>query len=529
MIQTFNKGGIKVKSSYGPYVPERFMGRTGYQIFVDRFCRKGLPPKPMEGRILKEWSDAEPNWWPDEDGEYRNRYFYGGNLQGVISKLDYLQSMGFDLIYLSPISFTHTSHHYDVEDQLQIDPWIGTWDDFSELCCQAHERNILICADLVFNHMGVQSKYFQEALKNKNSRYHEWFEWDETGNPVFWYGFKDMPQCNKRNPDYQQYAYSVAEYYIKMGSDGIRLDLGENFPKEFMEGLRKRVKSIETIVVNPRGILTCPEALLVSEMWDFATHKENPQIFGDQVDSVMNYPMADAICRWVRYGNAKHLEYTWREISEYPIQVQNVLWNFLDSHDTPRAANMLVGIGMNENPFSGRIWDIEAPWRNGDQFDTLGFRTWEAEHDHVDEALMKKRLILASLLQYFVKGIPIVYYGTENGLTGNKDPFNRKPYVWERQNDIMRHYQELGKFRKANKDILARGDVIELRANDSTLLMIRESEVGELILVMNRTEYNQENPIRNCDTNDWREEYKVGESTRDMLMPYSAVVYRTDY
>ena len=192
-----------MKKLYEDYVPERFEGRTGYQIFVDRFFREGTPAEPIAGRILKNWNDITQNWWPDEDGEYRNSYFYGGNLKGIISKLDYLGSMGFDLFYLSPISYTQTSHHYDVGDQRIIDPWIGTWEDFKNLCNVAHSKGKLICVDLVFNHMGINSKFFQEALKNPNSRFHQWFEWDENGNPILWFGFKDLPQCDKNNKDYQ--------------------------------------------------------------------------------------------------------------------------------------------------------------------------------------------------------------------------------------------------------------------------------------------------------------------------------------
>lgn len=508
-----------MKNSYTYYVPERFKGRTGYQIFVDRFCNEGSTLIPMDERLLKEWNDEMPNWQPDEDGIYRNLYFYGGNLQGIISKLGYIKNMGFDLIYLSPISFTYSSHHYDVEDQRIIDPWIGNLEDFKELCSKAHEKGILICVDLVFNHMGAQSKFFQEALRDNFSKYREWFEWDEYKNPIFWYGFKNMPQCNKYNSDYQDYAYRACEFYINMGADGVRLDLGENLPRDFMQKLRERVKKIN------------PEVLIVSEMWDFATHKENPQIYGDQVDSVMNYPLADGIIRWIRYGNEKHFEYTYKELAKYPNQVQHVLWNFLDSHDTPRAINMIAGKGMNENPFSGRIWDIEGPWRKENApFDTFSFRKWEADNDRCfEKEIAQKQLMLSSLLQYFMPGIPIVYYGTEAGVTGYKDPFNRKPYPWGSEDSVLlEHYRNLGNFRKKNYDVLANGETIEMIVTSTTLLMVRKTETSSLILVMNRTSTNQENPIKYWNMNEWNEECKVQEGTKEILGPYSAIVYRRE-
>ena len=502
--------------------PQGFEGRTGYQIFVDRFCREGSAPEPMEGRILKEWTDETPKWWPDEDGMYRNQYFYGGNLKGITERLHYLNGMGFDLLYISPISQTPSSHHYDVGNQTKIDPWIGTEEDFRELCEKAHRRDMLICVDLVFNHMGSHSTFFQDALAKPNSKYHDWFEWDAEGNPVYWYGFKDMPQCNKLNPDYQEYVFSVCSFYLNMGADGIRLDLGEILPAEFLRKLRQRVKFIN------------PNAIIVSEMWDLATHKENWQIGGDQVDSVMNYPLSDAILRWVRYGNHLHFDYTRQEIAKYPKCAQDVLWNFLDSHDMPRAINMLVADGMNQDPFSGRIWDIEENWRRTyrpyESFDTYGFRNWEKEKDNqFDNEFAQKELELASLLQYFMPGIPIVYYGTETGVTGYKDPFNRKSYPWQKLGGSLIHYQRLGIFRKSQRSILAQGEITEFKVTPSTILVARKAEMGTLYLMINRTNSYQENPVNGWNTEGWKEVYQMRGATKEgSLPPYSAVVYRKE-
>lgn len=493
---------------------QRFMGRTGYQIFADRFCCEGAPPQPIRGRTLKNWNDSEPEWGPDNDGEYRNSYFYGGNLKGIISKLAYLEEMGVSLIYLSPISKTPSSHHYDVEDQRIIDPWIGTWQDFIQLCEEAHKRDILICVDLVFNHMGINGSIFQEALHNPWSQYREWFEWDQKGEPIFWYGFKDMPQCDKLNSAYQEYACDVCEFYLRMGADGIRLDLGENFPKEFMQVLRKRVKSVN------------PEAIIVNEMWDFATHKANSQIDGDQADSVMNYPLADAICRLARYGNVNHFLYTWKELKQYPEQVQDVLWNFLDSHDIPRASNMLAGQGMLENPYEGRIWDIEAPWRIWDRGQVIGFKTfefrkWEAETDHLKQDEVRKKLMLASLMQYSARGMPIVYYGTEAGLTGGKDPFCRKPYPWNNEDSILlKYYQNLGAFRKKYRNILSQGKWKILCFTDSVLVYERVHEGKELVFAINWTE--QPKFYR---ANGGKEVFSLQSSKEGVLEPYGAIVY----
>lgn len=458
--------------------PYRFKGRTGIQIFPDRFYREGAPPEPIPGRILKDWDDPIPNWEPDSNGVYQNNYFYGGNLKGITVKLDYLKDMGFNLIYLNPLGKSETSHHYEPTDQLEIDPWLGTWDDFKELCREAHKRDILIVVDLVFNHMGVQSQIFQAAV-DPNSIYHDWFEWDEHGEPVFWGGFTNMPQTNKFNPDFQDYVCKVSVHYIKMGADGIRNDLGENFPSVLLRKQREAVKSIE------------PEALIVNEMWGLDNHREFPQIDGTQVDSVMNYPLADAIIRWVRYGNDAHFRYNIGEILKYPKEAQDVLWNHIDTHDTPRAGTMLVANGILEDPYQGAAWDIEGPWRHGKWFDTYGFRYWELEHEGIDMDEVFAKLCLASTIQYIMVGIPIVYAGTEVGVIGYKDPFNRKPYPWKNINErIQKHYRNLGKMRELNREFFADSGELSMSCFYNNMEITRQNERGRLTTYMIRNPAN---------------------------------------
>lgn len=129
------------------------------------------------------------------------------------------------------------------------------------MCDKAHSLKMLVCQDLVFNHMGAYSKIFQEALNNPNSHYHNWFEWGKNGEPIFWYGIEEMPQCNKLNHEYQEYVLSVVETYLKAGADGIRLDLGEHLPRELMYKIMDKAKSLN------------PDVLIVSEMWDLAYRK----------------------------------------------------------------------------------------------------------------------------------------------------------------------------------------------------------------------------------------------------------------
>lgn len=460
------------------YTPEQFKGKIGYAIFVDRFCRgSSTKPTPMEGRILKEWNDTVPNWWPNEMGDYPNNYFYGGDLNGITSKLSFLHLvMGIDLLYIGPISKTPSSHHYDAEDQRVIDPWMGTWEDYKIMCEEAHKIGMLVVQDLVFNHMGAYTKIFQEALHNPNSHYHNWFEWGENGEPIFWYGIKEMPQCNKLNHEYQEYVLNVVETYLNAGADGIRLDLGEHLPRELMYKIMAKVKSIN------------PNALVVSEMWDLATENGNRQIFEGQAHSVMNYPFGDAICRWVRYGNWEHLVYTVNEISKYPEEVQDVLWNFTDSHDNPRLTNLLAAPGMTQDPFQGRLWKMENNFMlpNG-QCDTYAFRKFEADNeDKFNLKLSYELAKMASSMQYAMRGNPIVYYGTEAGLTGYKDPFNRKPYPWDNINeDMLEHYSRMGRLRTEHKDIFSHG-TMKVVADEEEAEIRRSIHGQEIRMLLNR-------------------------------------------
>ena len=495
------------------HVPEKFKGRIGYHIFVDRYRRSKKEIPHVEGRKVKAWNDAMPDWWPDQDGEYRNQYFYGGNLEGITEELDYIAKLGVNLLYLSPISATVNNHHYDVGNQAVLDTYIGKWEDFANLCAEAHKRNMLVCVDLVYNHMGATSIFFQQALQG-DEKYKSWFEWDERNNPVYWYGFRDMPQTNKMDTKYQAYTSKVTAEYIKHGADGIRYDLGEILPKEFLENQQKIIHELN------KDILT------VSEMWDFAINRENPQIYDGQVNSLMNYPLADAILRWVRFGNYLHLNACINSLAKYPVEVQDVLWNHLDTHDTPRAITMLAGEGMLENPYSGRIWDIEGPWRTNRGFDTYAFRKWEAEHDKVLHGNAIGMLKIAALIQYLMKGNPILFYGTEVGVSGYKDPFNRKTYPWQQENKELRQfYIGLGQMRNNNLDILKEGDQ-QINAHSNVLEITRRSKAGTMVAFINRAKENQQIYAPYVRTLQAKKIFDINGGDDQFLPSYGAIVYR---
>lgn len=456
---------------------KKWQGRTAYQLIPDRFYKGKGSTEKIEGRVLKNWDDRTPNWQPDEKGEYLNNFYYGGNIEGIKSKLNYLKKLGFDMIYITPIEQSSSYHHYDVGNHSEIDPWLGNWTDFKNLCKVAHELDILIMVDLVFNHTGIDSIYANDP------KYHDWYKYDSNGDYVYWWGFKTMIECDTLNKSYQDAMTKIVEKYLENGADGIRLDLGENLSKEFLLSLQ-RVKE------------KYPNALFVGETWGFAipdNQKDESKILDGELDSVMNYPMSDAILRWVRYGDYIHFKYNFDKVyNSYPSNVQNVLLNNIGTHDTPMTMTMLAGDKMNSDVFKGFIWDIEAPWRSNNSFDTYGFRKFEAENDKLDNEKYQvgKKLTKISLaIMYNLPGIPCVFQGTEIAETGYKDPFCRKPYNWKNNEEDMKQFvSKLGEYRKNNREILSTGKVNLLKADNQLLIFEREIENGnKIIFVANRT------------------------------------------
>lgn len=468
----------------------RWLGRTAYQIMPDRFCRVDEPMEAFEDRTLKAWNDRMPNWRPGLDGEYKNDYFYGGNLKGIISKLEYIRELGFTMIYITPIGSSHSYHHYDPQNHMEIDQWLGTWDDFKDLCNRAHQLGILVVVDVVFNHTGIKSIYYEEP------QYAHWYKRKSSGEISFWWGFKDLPECNTLDKSYQEEMKKVLEKYLENGADGVRFDLGEGLSKEFL-------------LVMGEVKEQYPETIFIGEMWGFATDKsqEDGKIFDGQLDSIMNYPISDGILRWVRWGFHAHFIYNYSRVyGEYPFEVQNLLLNNIGTHDTPTTMTMLGGEKMNDNVFDKQIWDIEAPWRTSSGFDTYRFREFEAQNDELkiyEYVKAKAFTKIAIAIMYFLPGIPCIYQGTEIAETGYKDPFNRKPYNWDNLDEEMIEFvAKMGKIREENKDILAKGNSRIIKIDESVLIIERFNEFGNrIVIAVNRTSTWQYYMIPGNNTN----------------------------
>ena len=290
------------------HTPDWAKGVTIYQIFPDRFYKSGdcdLTGKLTPYTVHRSWGE-EVEWKPTEDGKVLNNDFYGGNFKGITEKLDYIASLGVNLIYLNPISKSFSSHRYDTGDYKTPDPMLGTEEDFAELCRQAHKRGIRVILDGVYSHTGSNSPYFNRegqfdsvgAYNSTESPYSSWFtfyNWPDSYNS--WWNFDTLPTVNKMDPAFINYIIededSVVAHWLKLGADGFRLDVADELPDEFIQLLRKRIKGIN------------PEALLLGEVWEDASTKiaygrRRTYFTAGELDSVMNYPFRTAIIDYVR-------------------------------------------------------------------------------------------------------------------------------------------------------------------------------------------------------------------------------------
>lgn len=456
------------------HTPDWAKGATIYQIFPDRFCKSGncdLTGKLTPYTVHKNWYE-EVEWKPTPEGIVLNNDFYGGNFRGITEKLDYLVSLGVTLIYLNPISKSFSSHRYDTGDYKVPDPMLGTEEEFRELCYQAHARGLRIILDGVYSHTGSNSPYFNRegafdsvgAYNSKESPYYSWYtfyDWPHSYHS--WWNFDTLPTVNKMDPAFLNYIIfdedSVVAHWLNLGADGFRLDVADELPDEFLRLLRQRVKGIK------------PDALILGEVWEDASNKiaygsRRRYFTGAELDSVMNYPFREAIIRYVRgIDGGKGLKNTVMTIVEnYPPEVVATNMNLLGTHDTPRILTALV------DDFDGSREEKAKRKLSRNQFDVA----WE-------------RLLMASFLQYTLPGSPSIYYGDEACMEGYRDPFNRRPYPWGRENpEFVDHFKRLGRLRREHP-ALRLGDISFFAAEDKHLGFTRSYEGKTYRVYCNRS------------------------------------------
>ena len=450
--------------------PEWFAGGVMYHIFLDRFCcGEGAVTPNADAVINPDWQNGIPQY-PRKNGDpISNNVFFGGNLWGVIEKLDYLESLGVTVLYLSPIFKAYSNHRYDTGDYEMIDGFLGGEQAFDELIKQAHARGIHIVLDGVFNHTGDDSRYFNRrgtyqtegAYQSQSSRYAKWYHFRDFPNDYeCWWNIEILPRLDHTNEECRRYFTGedgIISHWTKRGVDGWRLDVADELSDEFLDELRHVVKK------NTNG-----DELIIGEVWENAADKtaygnRRRYLSGKQLDSVMNYPFRNAILAFLRDGDAETFYHILTEIyASYPRSVSHSLMNLLGTHDTARILTLLGDGGKGECLPN----------------DTLAHLTLTEEERKNALTLLQ----LAAVLQFCAFGVPSVYYGDEAGVEGYGDPFCRKPFPWGREDaELQEHYRALGKLRREHS-ALTNGD-FRFVEHDATSFVFERVNQEERLLV----------------------------------------------
>lgn len=472
----------------GFVVPNWAKGKIYYQIFVDRFFySKEATMQTVEGRKYRNAGEM-PNWRKDESGNFHNNDFFRGNIKGIEEKLPYLKKLGVEVIYISPINFSlYRYDRYAATDHMKIDPAAGDFEDLKSLHEAARKKGMYLVLDVAFNHCSSDNPIFREAIQNPKSHYRNWFYFDERGNYRYWYGlFKDMPIFNQNCPELQEYIYGENGVVAKFAPyvDGFRLDVAEELQDFFLQGIRQRANQYEAHII-------------IGEWWGTAP----VSYLGKQLDTITNYAFTNAIHKYVRYGEADYFKRQVQDILEkYPKNTTDTMLNSLDTHDIVRAITILAGKWMRQGYLE--IWKIDeepSKWHkncHGQRiFDTQEFREEEFLYDRLqpkEYRLAKKMLKVAVLLQYTMVGNPCIFYGTEVGLHGYKDPFSRKYFPWNRiDKQLLSYYRRIGKARQKAEvqDVLKEGSYRMIESNEKFVMYERYNKAKKkyLLIVANRT------------------------------------------
>lgn len=411
-----------------------------YQIFPERFDNGDPSINPSN---IATWGEDEPT--------YNN--FFGGDIQGIINRLDYLEDLGITGIYLTPIFKAVSNHKYDTIDYFEIDPQFGSKEKFKELIHKCHSKGIRVIIDAVFNHSGYYFEPFQDLIKNgEKSSYKDWFFVEDFPIRINDYpnyetfGFEpSMPKLKTENSEVKNYLLKVAEYWTKeFDIDGWRLDVASEINHEFWREFRQTVKTIN------------PDAYILGEVWQDSL----PWLTGDQFDGTMNYPYT--------YSMKDHFvnqTTTTKEFTEsimdvlymYPKNVNEAQFNLLDSHDTKRVLTMV----------------------NND----------------------KRKAKLMYFFHFTFVGTPCLYYGSEIGINGGDDPENRKCMVWEKDKqdtDMFYFVKKLINLRKNKKAFSHQGSFSFLREVSEELIVYERDANGEkVICIINNNDSSKKISLRN--------------------------------
>ncbi len=426
-------------------VPEWFYDAIIYQIFPDRFYRGEGPCEfKKDSFIYATWQDT-PMYIRNEDNEVVRWDFYAGNLWGVAEKLDYIKSLGANVIYLNPIFKAISNHRYDTEDYTKVDEVLGGETAFSHLLSEAKKENIGIMLDGVFSHTGNDSIYFDMynrygggAYHNEDSPYRNWYRFREDGTYDCWWDIAAVPNVNELEPSYLDFIVRNEDSVIKtrctQGICGWRLDVADELPSEFLRELRKA---------------TNEDQVILGEVWEDASNKvsydERRTYFTEkELHTVTNYVFHDNLLKFLKGEiTSGQLTEVFESLKEnVPKHNFYSLVNMTGTHDIKRLATEC-----------------------GDRDMVKAF----------------------SLVQFTFPGVPLVYYGDETMLEGLTDPDNRRPMPWTSlDEDSIKWFADMASMRKSDK-VFTRGDITFVdMENDDVFAYKRTTDNKEIMVIIDR-------------------------------------------
>ena len=455
------------------HTPAWFSQGIIYQIFPDRFHRLSIPdPEGMVGdRAVHQGWNEEQVWKPDEKGIIRNNDFFGGSLAGITEKLDELAAMGVSILYLNPIFEAASNHRYNTADYSVIDPMLGTEEDFKTLCAEAKKRGIRVMLDGVFNHIGSQSRYFNNdgfypelgAAQSKDSPYYNWFSFKHWPDDYeSWWGINTLPAVREEHPDYVNYIIenedAIIRRWLRCGASAWRLDVADELPDEFVHGIHMAARAEK------------PDAVVIGEVWEDGSNKisyntRRKHVLGGHCDGLMNYPFRTALLDWLRGGNAANFRETMETLREnYPPFAYYSAMNALGTHDTLRVLTLL-GAGDG----GGMSRQEKAEYRLSGEQRRRGM----------------ERLMTGAAVLFCFPGSPTVYYGDEAGMEGFEDPFNRRTFPWGSEDrTLTKWFAALGKLRH-KLPALRKGQIEYLSADERVLAFVRTLDKQRILCAAN--------------------------------------------
>lgn len=567
-----------------------FNGKVWYQIFPERFINGSDTNNPTAEHIgeADDWEVSRwtKDWYQRDDWEQRvgpsfydfaTKRRYGGDLVGMVNKLDYLKELGVDVIYFNPVFDARTMHKYDAAHYRHIDRFFGTnpakdtkiiesedpadpltwqWTTadsvFLNLIKEAHNRDIKIVIDGVFNHTGPEFWAFQDIIKHQeDSEYADWYDVISFDDPATkenefdyhgWWGYKGLPEFKESEGDMnsgpKQHIFNITKRWMdpngdgdpEDGIDGWRLDMAEDVSQNFWLDWHNLVREIN------------PKAITVAEVWD-----DRAVLFINEYgfDAVMNYRFTKATHKFfIRQditGNTFRKELT-ELLGDFNHSTNLKLLNMMDSHDTERLASMIVN---NERDFKegSKIREVND--------------TYYVRKPNANEIRLQK---LISAFQYMWLGSPMIYYGTEAGMWGADDPDDRKPMVWPEleyddeinhpfsryrprdnvsfNDDLHTHYKKLAELRETEppiqsgdvKFLHAAGDVFAfertLNNDESALVFVSNRSKETKSININHTKHKNKtviNILGNTSETEWKKPLM-----NITLEPYSFTIYKFD-